>query len=143
MDKCLQYKKTSKSLMKHDIQNRADVHLLVTTFYAKIRKDELLGPIFNAKIKDWPHHLEHLTDFWETNLFFVAKYKGNPLEKHAEVDAAENNTITELHFGIWLNHWMQTLEELFKGEKATMAKNRARKMGTFMYIKIFQARTTI
>jgi hemoglobin len=127
--------------MKHDIQNRADVKLLVTNFYDKIRKDDVLGPIFNGRISHWEAHLEHLTDFWESSLFFVNKYKGNPLEKHAEVDASINNTINEHHFGIWLNYWMQTLDELFEGEKVTIAKNRARKMGTFIYIKLFEART--
>ena len=126
--------------MKHDIQDRTDVHLLVTTFYAKIRQDEVLGPIFNVQIHDWDTHLEHLTDFWESSLFFVNKYKGNPLEKHIEVDAAVKNTISEHHFGIWLNYWIQTLDDLFEGEKANIAKNRARKMGTFIYVKLFQAR---
>lgn len=128
--------------MKHDIQNRTDVHVLVTTFYAKIRKDEVLGPIFNNRIHDWNSHLEHLTDFWESSLFFVNKYKGDPLAKHVEVDAAVNHVINEHHFGIWLNHWIQTLDELFDGEKVSIAKNRARKMGTFIYIKLFEARNT-
>lgn len=127
--------------MKHDIRNREDVSFLVNTFYAKIRKDELLGPIFNERITHWDEHLEHLTDFWESSLFFVNKYKGNPLEKHVEVDAATKNTINEHHFGVWLNHWIQTLDALFEGEKVNIAKNRARKMGTFIYIKLFEART--
>ena len=55
------------------IHTREDVSLLVRTFYAKVRKDELLGPIFNGIIKDWETHLELLTDFWETNLFFKRK----------------------------------------------------------------------
>ena len=59
------------------IKNREDIHLLVNTFYSKIRKDELLGPIFNSHISEnqWPHHLMKLTDFWETNLFGVRKFK--------------------------------------------------------------------
>ena len=61
--------------LKKDIENRKDVNNLVTQFYKKIRKDDLLGPIFNKAIADWPIHLEHLTDFWETQLFFVSKFK--------------------------------------------------------------------
>jgi len=47
------------------IQNRSDVNQLVNVFYAKIRKDDLLGPIFNKHIIDeqWPEHLDKLTDF--------------------------------------------------------------------------------
>jgi hemoglobin len=128
--------------MKNDILNRADVYTLVTTFYAKIRKDDVLGPIFNNRIHDWDSHLDHLTDFWESSLFFVNKYKGNPLEKHVEVDAAIDHVINEHHFGIWLNYWIRTLDELFEGDKANIAKNRARKMGTFIHIKLFESRTT-
>lgn len=130
--------------MKKDIQNRGDVFLLVTEFYKKVRTDNILGPFFENAIKDWDAHLLHLTSFWETSLFMTKKiehkYKGNPLEVHVKVDRENNNSITELHFGIWLNIWVQTLDELFEGEIAENAKRRARKMGTFLYLNIFQAR---
>ena len=130
--------------MNQDISNREDVFLLVNTFYGKVRKDSTLGPFFNETIKDWDAHLDHLTTFWETSLFMTKKlekkYYGNPLEAHVKVDKAHNQSITELHFGIWLNLWFQTLDELFEGDVVENAKRRARKMGTFMYLKIFEAR---
>lgn len=126
---------------KKEIQGREDVYNLVDSFYKEIRKDELLSPIFNAHISDWPQHLERLTDFWETNLFFVRKFKGNPLLKHQIVDAACGYSINEHHFGRWLNLWFFTVDDLFVGEKASLAKNRARNMGTFFHISIFNART--
>ncbi len=130
---------------KGDIKNREDVFALVTSFYQKVRKETTLGPIFNERITNWDEHLEHLTTFWETSLFFTKKlekkYKGNPLEAHVKVDVANDNSITELHFGIWLNLWGQTIDELFEGDQADNAKRRARKMGTFLYLKLFEART--
>lgn len=130
--------------MKHDIQNRDDITLLVSEFYKKVRQDAVLGPFFNDTITDWEHHLNHLTTFWETSLFMTKKlthkYYGNPLEAHEKVDKKFNYSITELHFGLWLNLWFQTLDELFEGEVVEHAKRRARKMGTFMYLKIFEAR---
>ncbi|MEX0274849.1 MAG: group III truncated hemoglobin [Flavobacteriaceae bacterium] len=123
-----------------EITTREDVYALVTTFYGRVRKDELLGPIFERHIDDWPAHFERLTDFWETNLFFVAKFKGNPMLKHRLVDAAEKYTLSDMHFGVWLNLWFQTIDDLFVGEKAQIAKNRARNMGTFFYINIFEGR---
>lgn len=129
---------------KKDIQNREDVFLLVSEFYIKVRKDVVLGPFFNDVIKDWDAHLDRLTTFWETSLFMTKKlekkYYGNPLEAHVKVDKENNNSISELHFGLWLNLWYQTLDELFEGEIVENAKRRARKMGTFMYLNIFQAR---
>ncbi len=127
-------------MSKKDIQNRADIHLLVTTFYKKVRTDEVLGPFFNPIIKDWEAHFEHLTTFWESSLFLKTKYYGNPLEVHVKVDRETNHSITELHFGLWLNLWVQTIDELFQGDYAENAKHRARKMGTFLYLNIFQAR---
>lgn len=126
--------------MRKQIENRADVSFLVHQFYAKIRADEEIGFYFNTMIKDWDAHLEKLTDFWETNLFAIKKYKGNPHEVHNEVDAQFDGKITSNEFGIWLNYWFQTLEEHFEGENAETLKRRARKMGTFLFMSIFEHR---
>lgn len=126
---------------KHDIKTRADVFLLVKTFYSKVRKDETLAPFFNETIIDWDAHLELLTTFWESNLFLKTRYMGNPLEAHVKVDKAFSHSITEMHFGIWLNLWHETINELFEGDYAENAKRRARKMATFIYLKIFEARS--
>ena len=131
-------------MQKKDINTREDVAQLVDFFYIKVRQDNTLGPVFNNTITDWPTHLNHLTTFWESSLFFSRKlehkYSCNPLEVHVKVDQEHNKSITELHFGIWLNLWFQTIDELFMGEVADNAKRRARKMGTFLYLKIFEAR---
>lgn len=127
-------------MQKTDIKNREDVYLLVSSFYKKVRQDSVLGPFFNETIKDWDAHLERLTTFWESSLFLKTKYLGNPLEVHVRVDKEHNHSITELHFGLWLNLWFQTIDEHFEGDYAENAKHRARKMGTFLYLKIFEAR---
>ncbi|WKL47266.1 group III truncated hemoglobin [Flavobacterium pectinovorum] len=126
--------------MKKQIENRTDVEFLVHQFYAKIRADEEIGFYFNTMIKDWVMHLEKLTDFWETNLFAVKKYKGNPHTVHNEVDAHFGEKITSNEFGIWLNHWFQTIDEHFEGENADTLKRRARKMSTFLYMSMFEHR---
>jgi len=126
--------------MKKDIKTREDVFLLVSTFYEKVKKDEIIGYFFNNAIKNWDEHLDRLTTFWESNLFLKGKYLGDPLTAHVKVDKENNNSITELHFGIWLNLWYQTIDELFEGDYAENAKRRARKMSTFLYLKTFEAR---
>ncbi len=123
------------------IKDRTDVSLLVRTFYKKIRKDKVLGPIFNNSITDWESHLELLTDFWETQLFLKRKYHGNPITAHQEVDEKINHTVTSEHFGLWLNYWFGTIDELYTGEIAWIAKNRAQKMSTMLFMKIFENRT--
>jgi len=124
----------------NDIQNRNDVSLLVRAFYLKVRANDELGPIFNKVITDWEYHLEHLTDFWESQLFRKNTYKGNPLKKHVAIDHANNNKITNDLFGLWLQFWIQTLDELFVGEKVDLAKNRARNIASFLFMEIFKAR---
>ena len=113
---------------------------MVSEFYKKVRKDDLLGPFFNTVITDWEAHIEKLTDFWQSSLFLDRKYTDNPLEVHVKVDKENNHTITEYHFGVWLNLWYETIDTFFEGEVADNAKHRARKMGTFLYLNIFQAR---
>lgn len=125
---------------KKIIENRKDVSLLVRAFYAKVRQDEVLGPIFNGIVSDWEEHFEKLIDFWENNLFFVDKYRGNPRTAHIEVDRKVGNTIESQHFGRWLNMWFETIDENFEGLLADRAKNNARKMSTHLFLKIFEAR---
>ena len=124
------------------INDRMDLVILINSFYSKTRKDDLLGPIFNSHIPadKWTEHLAKLTDFWETNLFGVAKFIGSPSQKHIEVDKKLNYGIEQKHFGRWLQLWFETIDELFIGEYADKAKNKARKMSTSQFLHIWQQR---
>ena len=127
-------------MAKKEIENRDDVALLVTTFYEEIRKNDEIGFYFNRTITDWPAHMEKLTDFWEMNLFGGREYTGNPIEAHNHVDDQFEQKITPETFGIWLNIWFATIDELFEGENAEILKRRARKMSTFLYLNLFNNR---
>jgi len=126
--------------IKADIVERKDIKHLVVAFYKKVRKHNTLGPIFNQIISDWEGHFELLTDFWETQLFLNRKYHGNPVSSHQVVDEKMNNSVTLEHFGLWLNIWFETIDELYEGETAWIAKNRAQKMSTMLFLKIFEHR---
>lgn len=120
------------------IKSRKEVSILVNTFYGKIRVDDVLGPIFNNRIpeQNWPAHLVKLTDFWETNLFGVARFKGNPSQKHLQLDADLGHKIEASHFGRWLMLWHSTVDELFAGERAERAKSSAERMGSAQFYVI-------
>jgi hemoglobin len=126
--------------MKTDLTTRADVFKLVHHFYAKVRQNKDISHFFNESIHDWNEHLEKLTDFWETNLFFRNKYKGNPKEIHIKVDRNFNASIEQKHFGIWLNLWFKSVNEHFKGEKADRAKNNARNMASHLFMQLYKNR---
>tara|TARA_Y100000815_G_C13267681_1_gene471736 strand:- start:704 stop:1108 length:405 start_codon:yes stop_codon:yes gene_type:complete len=127
-------------VVKTDIGNRSHIDLLVRTFYGKVRKHATLGPIFNKIILEWEEHFEILTHFWEAQLFLKRQYFGNPIQAHIHVDKKVGHTVQSEHFGQWLNLWFETIDELFEGETAFIAKNRAQKMSTMLYIEIFKAR---
>jgi len=124
----------------NDLKNREDVYMLVSSFYAKVRKNEEIGHFFENTITNWEEHLNKLTDFWESNLFFKAKYKGNPVITHNRVDEKFHHSIQMEHFGAWINLWIETLDEHFAGELADRAKNNARKMASHLYLNIFESR---
>src|SRR5512141_499617 len=66
------------------------IERLVRNFYAKIREDELLGPIFEARIHDWEPHLQRMCAFWSSVALMSGRYHGSPMTKHLPlpVDAA-------------------------------------------------------
>jgi len=126
--------------MLEDLKERADIKRLVVIFYDKVRKNEEIGYFFHNSIQDWNKHLEKITDFWESNLFFTGSFKGNPAVAHVKVDKSHDHSITEYHFGIWLNLWFQTIDELYAGEMAQRLKNNARKMSIHLFLRIYQGR---
>lgn len=111
--------------MKQDIQNRNDIELLVHTFYAKVRKNEEIGYFFNTMIQDWDAHLIKLADFWESILFRIPKYNGNPALAHIKTATQFDHTIDETHFNTWLKLWKETNNELFTGPIASTAIERS------------------
>ncbi len=128
--------------MRKTISSREDISTLVHAFYGKIRSHETLGPIFNSHITDtdWPIHLNKLTDFWETNIFGIPKFKGNPTQKHIQVDKNLHHKVSFNHFEQWLALWTETLDEMFEGENAIKAKNRAKNMAVGQYTTLLNFR---
>lgn len=110
--------------MKHDIETSEDVKNLIDTFYGKVRKDEVIGYIFNdiAHV-DWPAHLPKMYAFWEFLLLGKDSYLGNPLEAHRRLN--EKVKLKEEHFDQWLKLFHQTIDELFRGKNAEEAKHRS------------------
>ncbi|HEY4149067.1 MAG TPA: group III truncated hemoglobin [Chitinophagaceae bacterium] len=112
---------------KTDILTEEDIKTLVHRFYAKVRKDELLAPVFKAVIKDnWDEHLARMCDFWGTLLLYTRKYLSDPMVKHMPLP------IEPEHFERWLLLFGQTVDELFAGDLATDAKRRAGNIARLM-----------
>ena len=120
---------------KKDIEIRADIDRLIVQFYEKVKIDDTIGFIFNDVVKiNWEKHIPVIVDFWETILLDNPVYSKNAMEKHFDL-----NKITPLskqHFERWLLLFTTTVDELFTGEKAELAKKRAAGISSVMEFKI-------
>jgi hemoglobin len=125
--------------MKPDISTRANIELMIDSFYTRVKADDVIGYIFNDMVQlSWQVHIPIMYNFWETILLGVANYKGNPMGPHIHLDKKE--TLKPEHFERWLELWHQTIDELFEGEKATEAKTRARHMAALIQFKVEESR---
>ncbi|MCC2111416.1 MAG: group III truncated hemoglobin [Hyphomicrobiales bacterium] len=80
---------------------------LVESFYARVRRDAVLGPIFDEAIADaWPTHLALMKDFWASVAFNAGRYSGKPVPAHQKLVRIEPG-----HFGRWLDLFGKTLED--------------------------------
>jgi hemoglobin len=91
-----------------------EISTLVETFYAKVRLDEEIGPIFNAIVDDWPHHLAKLKDFWSTVMLTTRRYKGDPMMTHLQLPLDPN------HFQRWLALFAETANETLSPNHAAI-----------------------
>lgn len=114
-----------------EIETLDDIKHLVDTFYAKVRKDELIGPIFAAVVQDrWPMHLGKMYTFWQTVLTEDKTYRGQPFMPHMKLP------IQKKHFDRWLALFFETVDANFEGEKADEAKWRAERMAQMFWTKL-------
>ena len=94
--------------------SEAQLALLVERFYAKVREDSVLGPIFNGVVHDWPDHLEKLSAFWSSVMLTSGRYKGNPMAAHLR----HREAIRPAMFDRWLELWRETASETLDEEGA-------------------------
>lgn len=121
--------------MKKDIETRADVEKLVYTFYDKVREDPNIGYFFSEVITvNWEHHLPLMVNFWENVLFQQGEYKGNPMRVHQEIH--QQSPIEPKHFEHWVKLFHETINELFDGPGAELARQRGQSIATMMMLKI-------
>ena len=103
---------------------------LVRDFYAKVRVDDLLGPVFNARIADWDHHLHQIVAFWSSIAFGKALYDGHPMRKHLPLP------IGGVHFDRWLALFEETAAEVCPPPAADHFIERARRIAQSLELGI-------
>jgi hemoglobin len=123
---------------RRDIASRADIELLIKRFYEKVITDEVIGFIFTKVIPmDWEHHIPVIVDFWETILLENMVYKNNAMEVHYTVN--KKVPLQKEHFDRWLLLFNGTVDAMYHGVKASLAKTRAISIAAVMQFKMQDA----
>jgi hemoglobin len=113
--------------MRHDIETRADCERLVRAFYGRALGDPIIGFIFTDVAKlDLEAHVPRIASFWETILLGARSYGGGAFAPHARLHLQVR--LREGHFAQWLHLWCDTVDELFEGERAELAKAHAQRV---------------
>jgi hemoglobin len=86
--------------------DEAMIERLVRSFYAKVRTDPLLAPVFEARIRDWEPHLQRMCAFWSSVALTSRRYHGSPMAKHLPLPVAAE------HFDRWLSLFADTAREI-------------------------------
>lgn len=84
----------------------AMIDRLVRTFYGKVRRDDLLAPVFDEKISDWEPHLVRMGEFWSSVALMTGVYHGRPMPKHLPLP------VDARHFDRWLQLFREAAREV-------------------------------
>lgn len=112
----------------------ADIEIVVQQFYARVRTDPILGPIFANHVQDWPAHECKITAFWCNAILRTQTYSGNPMQVHL---AAGN--IRPDHFAIWLDLFEDVLAEHLTKQQSMNWSVLARRIGRGMRMGVQNA----
>ncbi len=115
-------------MILHDIETENDIELLINSFYNKVQKSEVLAPFFLHV--NWQHHLPRMIHFWSFVLLGTQGFTGNVFDAHTK------KHIKETHFTAWLALFNTTVDELFEGKNANLAKQKANELGMIFSWKL-------
>jgi hemoglobin len=112
------------------------IHTLVHAFYAQVRRDPALGPIFNRTVADWDRHLAKLCDFWSSVTLMTGRFKGAPMAAHARLP-----DIRATHFARWLHLFRETAARTCPPEAAALFAAKAEMIGQSLQLGIDASRS--
>lgn len=112
----------TREIMDQTGIDEAMIERLVRTFYGRVQRDPLIGPVFAARIADWEHHIGKLCAFWSSVALMSGRYHGQPMQKHADLP------VDGSHFDRWLALFEATATELCPPTAAAHFIERARRI---------------
>ena len=105
---------------------------VLRAFYARVRADDRIGPIFNDAVHDWDEHLDRIGDFWSSVMLGTGRYKGNPVARHLPHAAR----IDEAGFARWLALWAETTNAMLPSETAAILQEKAARIAQSLHLAI-------
>jgi hemoglobin len=124
-------------VLTHPEVNEALIERLVRAFYQRAREDAVIGPIFNASVADWDHHIANIADFWTSIVLRTGRYGGHPMRPHLMLPLRGE------HFDRWLILFESTAREVFSAEVAAVFTDRARRIADSFEMGIASTRGEI
>lgn len=121
------------ALMQETGLDEAILRNLVHRFYDRVRADRVLGPVFAARITDWPPHLERMVAFWSSVALMTGHYHGAPVPAHATLP------VTWAHFDRWLDLFRQTASEVCPPAGAAHVIERAERIARSLHMAVEDA----
>jgi hemoglobin len=119
----------------HDIDTREDCEQLVRVFYGRALRDPVIGYLFTDVAKlDLEAHVPVIASFWETILLGAGTYRGGAFRPHAALHAKAG--LRAGHFERWLVLWRGTVDELFAGPRAELAKAHAERVAHAFHARL-------
>jgi len=106
------------------------IERLVRAFYARVRTDDLLGPIFAARIRDWEPHLQRMCAFWSSVALMTGRYHGTPMARHLPLP------VDGEHFDRWLALFEATAGDICPPVAAQHFIERARRIAQSLELGI-------
>lgn len=113
--------------------DEAMIDALVEGFYARVRDDRLIGPVFADRIPDWAPHLAQMKLFWSSVALSTGVYQGRPMPKHLPLP------IDARHFDRWLEVFAETARDLCPPTAADHFIERARRIAESLELGIATA----
>ena len=93
-------------------------------FYAAVRQDDVIGPVFTAAVHDWDGHKQTMVDFWSRVVLGTERYNGMPLPPHVKLDLKDE------HFERWLQLWNAACHDTMPEPLAEHVMARSRNMAS-------------
>jgi len=122
-----------------DIETREDCEVLVRAFYSRALTDPMIGYLFtDIAHLDLEEHVPVIASFWETVLLGAQSYGGGAFAPHVPLDA--KSPLRRAHFERWLALWTTTVDELFAGPRADLAKEHALRVAAAFHRRLASRR---